>query len=314
MVLSSTNMIEIHFDLGRVLQRIYKFFKISTELSFMISLDLRVVKVERSYNMKKFLIGLLVVGVIVLGVGTSCVAYAQDAPNSTKADGNGPQNDSPPSTQAYAPGPRDGDPGPIHELLIGEMAEALGMTADQLQARLDAGETMRDIAADAGYEGEDLFTLMSEVHEKVINQALDDGLITEEQAERMRERGGRFGRRSGGPDGRRGDGRLSEYFHAALAEGLGITVADLEARIDAGETLRQIAEDLGIGTEDLPGLMQTARDEAIEQALADGAITQEQYDRIQQHSQNRPKGNQTQFGPGGSPPRRYGPAGGQPGH
>lgn len=126
--------------------------------------------------------------------------------------------------------------------------------------------------------------------------------------------GGVFGRRSGGPGGKRGDGHLSAYFHAELAEGLGITVADFEARREAGETLQQIAEDLGIASEDLSDLIQTAREKAIEQALADGAITQEQYDRMQQQHQRRPKGNQTQFRPGGNSPRRYGPAGGQPGN
>ncbi len=123
---------------------------------------------------------------------------------------------------------------------------------------------------------------------------------------------GMFGRRSGGPDGKRGDGRLSDYFHAELAESLGITVADFEARMAAGETLVQIAVDLGIAPEDLPGLIQTARDEAIEQALADGVITQAQYNRMQQQYQRQPKGNQAQFRPGGNSPRRFGPAGGQP--
>ena len=253
--------------------------------------------------MKKLFIGLLVAGLLVLGVGAVSVAYAEDGIPPFRPLGRG--------------GP-DGDPGPLHELFISEMADALGMTVDDIQSRLESGDKMSGVAAEAGYEGDAFITLMSEVNDAVIDEALAQELISEEQAERMRERGGKFGqggRGPGGSKGGRGDGQLSEYLHPAIAEALGITVEDFEARVEAGERLKDIAEDLGIADEDLREMMESAHEAALDQALKDGAITQEQYDQAQERRENRPEGQEGKggkFGPGGRHHERPGDTEGQP--
>ena len=74
-------------------------------------------------------------------------------------------------------------------------------------------------------------------------------------------------------------GLLHDYMEKALAEKLGVPLATVEAKFDAGKTLYQIALDNGIAQADLPAFMLEVRTTAIKAALADGVITQTQADR-----------------------------------
>ena len=75
-----------------------------------------------------------------------------------------------------------------------------------------------------------------------------------------------------------GSGPLYDYMVNALAQALGITPADFAARRAAGETAYQVALTLGISADKIPALLSEARSKAIEAALADGVITQQQAD------------------------------------
>ena len=80
------------------------------------------------------------------------------------------------------------------------------------------------------------------------------------------------------------DGVLHEVYMTAYAEALGIEVEDLEARIAAGETMSEIALSLGFTIEDFRDLRMEIRTSVIEQALADGTLTQEQADWMKTRS------------------------------
>jgi hypothetical protein len=79
-----------------------------------------------------------------------------------------------------------------------------------------------------------------------------------------------------------GTGLLHDYMEQALADKMGIPLADVEAAFDAGSTLVQVALDNGIAEADLPAFMLEVRTTAIDAALADGVITQTQADRMLQ--------------------------------
>jgi hypothetical protein len=74
------------------------------------------------------------------------------------------------------------------------------------------------------------------------------------------------------------DGRMTDYMHAAYADVLGLTVEALDARINAGETIFAIAESLGM---DFYTIQDEARLAALEMALADGAITEDAFNFLQ---------------------------------
>lgn len=82
--------------------------------------------------------------------------------------------------------------------------------------------------------------------------------------------------------GARGEGYMAEYMHAAFAEALGISEEEFETRMYAGETLWDIADSLGFDADEIAELHNQARLEALELAVEDGFLTQEQYDWMQE--------------------------------
>jgi len=95
-----------------------------------------------------------------------------------------------------------------------------------------------------------------------------------------------------------GYGPMHEYMEDAFAEALGITHDELEARLDAGETMGSIAQAQGLSDDEFAKLMVDARTKAMERAVAAGILTQEQADWMIQRMQQMQDGG---FGPGNCP-------------
>ncbi len=91
--------------------------------------------------------------------------------------------------QAYA-GTQEG---PMHDLMIAAWAEKLGLEVDEINQRIANGETMYDIAISTGMTVEAFQAARVEVHAAVLEQAVAQGLITQEQADWMQSRGARMG-------------------------------------------------------------------------------------------------------------------------
>ena len=119
------------------------------------------------------------------------------------------------------------------------LANALGITVDDLQAAYQAA---RDAA---------------------IDKAVEEGLITQEQADVMKVWGG-FSRR----------GTFGGFVRAprGAAKGVANDIIDENALL---------ADALGITVDELQAARETANQAAIEQAIAEGLITQEQADAMQ---------------------------------
>lgn len=84
------------------------------------------------------------------------------------------------------------------------------------------------------------------------------------------------------------DGVLSDSINASLAAALGIEPVDLAARLDAGETFSQIALSLGLDPTTISDILVQARTDALDQAVADGLITQDQADWVASRGNQNP--------------------------
>ena len=143
------------------------------------------------------------------------------------------------------------------------------------------------LAEALGISVEELQTAKETAHEAAIAQAVEDGTITQEQADAMAD-GGDKGR--GGKGGRHVPG---SNYNALLAEALGITTEEIEtAQQSVRETLvserpdnsgtREARSSIQTYLEDaveqanLNELYQQAYQDAVEAALADEAITEDQ--------------------------------------
>jgi len=80
----------------------------------------------------------------------------------------------------------------------------------------------------------------------------------------------------------RNAGQIQPYIIAALAEGLDLTVEEFQSRLDEGERVIDIAIEQGLTLADYRDLKESTRLTAIDRALADGVITQEQADRLKE--------------------------------
>ena len=74
------------------------------------------------------------------------------------------------------------------------------------------------------------------------------------------------------------DGLLDDLMASMIVDGLGITVEDLKAREAVGESLVEIGLSLGFDVDTILDLHEQARIDALNQALVDGLITQDQAD------------------------------------
>lgn len=98
-----------------------------------------------------------------------------------------------------------GQSGPMHEYMEAAMAEALGMDQEDLEAELDAGKTMWQVAEAKGFTLEQFQTLMLDARKAALAKMVEEGVITQAQADFMLSRmqsgfgGGMGGGRGGCP-------------------------------------------------------------------------------------------------------------------
>lgn len=138
----------------------------------------------------------------------------------------------------------------------------------------------RDAAlADAlGITVEELTTARETAHANLLQQAVEEGKITQDQADAILSGGGLRSVMQ--------DIFNQEDIETAVADALGMTIAELEAARAEGKRLNEIAADQGVELSAVQAAVQAAHEAALQQAVEDGLITQAQADQLQ----NRPGG------------------------
>jgi hypothetical protein len=134
--------------------------------------------------------------------------------------------------------PEDASRRPLRDYVIAAFAEALGLCVEDVEGRLDAGESLMEIAASQGIERSEFRRFMAAVIEEAKANALRDGVIDEEDVDRLRER---YRKRR---DERRE--RRRRVISDNILERLGITREELARMLDSGMTWPEILESLGI--------------------------------------------------------------------
>ncbi len=71
----------------------------------------------------------------------------------------------------------------MSEYTLPRMAEALGLSAEDLQGHIAAGQTAWEIAQEQGLAADAFRELMVQVRTDTLTQAVADGLLTQEQAD-----------------------------------------------------------------------------------------------------------------------------------
>lgn len=254
---------------------------------------------------KKIATGVLALALAAGGTAAVSHTYADSA--GTSASGSKAaaapsvslNNDSLPSGKPL-PGPGGRGPRGGPGIDRAELASLLNLTEDQLKTRQEAGETLAAIATAQGVDKRNVIDLLVSKHQTKLKEELAAGEITQTQYdERLAKAKERaqdevdqtFDASKKGPGkGERGGPGLGigpREEQEQLATLLGLTSDVLKTRQEAGESLQAIATAQGVDTRKLIDALISRPIEKLDEQLADGKITQAQYDERKADAQTR---------------------------
>jgi hypothetical protein len=137
--------------------------------------------------MKKFMKSFVIVAVVVIALGSTTAVFAQSGTAqgsaTVLANGRGGWGGRGSRSGVMQQDQLQLEDELLHDEIISAFEVALGIPADELNARLDAGETLMQIVISTGLDFEAAQALIDEVHAQVLAQAVLDGIITQEQAD-----------------------------------------------------------------------------------------------------------------------------------
>jgi uncharacterized membrane protein len=261
--------------------------------------------------MKKFLTiaGVATLVAVVGVVAVVAVAFAQEPPWKP------PFRSKMPLHGPFGGGRGHGIDGPLgmsieeaqaYREKMGEaFAEALGISVEELEAAVAEGQTPCEIVEAQGLDATEVWDATASARQELLQRAVEDGLLTQRQADWISERmadhnPGEWCDGDGPPaffDGKRGHGPDSLLRHRpfstmgagfeeaqayregigqAFAEALGMSVDELEAAIAEGQTACKIIEAQGLDPAEVWEATEDARQDLLQQAVADELLTQGQ--------------------------------------
>jgi hypothetical protein len=169
-------------------------------------------------------------------------------------------------------------------------------------APFNFAERLHEAIADAlGISVETYDSAVDSAQKQVLGEAVSEGVLTQDQADQIQERmdqgfglemhNGFFGMREGwfgrgfGPGGFPGGAEHS--LMSVAAEKLGMTVSDLATELQGGKSIADVASEQGVDTQVITGAYLDQLKENLDQAVADGRITQEKADLMYQQAEER---------------------------
>ena len=141
------------------------------------------------------------------------------------------------------------------------------------------------LAGVLGISVDDYNAAVEKAQKQVVDEAVSEGWLTQEQAELMQWRmeqapdagmpgmGKGFGGHGMGMGGRMGDNLLS-----IAADKLGMKLTDLLTELQGGKTIADVAKEKGVDTQTIVDAYLAQIKENLDKAVADGNITQKQAD------------------------------------
>ena len=135
--------------------------------------------------MRKLISLLVLVGVLGVALGGALIVHADSPSEPYPQFGRGHGRGMWPAT---FPGL-----GRLHELMQESLAEELDLTVEKLQALYEEGKTFLDIAEERELTVGEARAIMRNARQAALDEAVEQGLITQAQADFLLERQGGFG-------------------------------------------------------------------------------------------------------------------------
>ena len=258
----------------------------------------------------KFLMAGLIAVVVIVGLLalnlSGGAAFAQ-SPTATPTAPGGPGHGGP------GRGPAFGRPGGVD--MVSAVAQALGMTTQDLMTQLRAGKTLADLAQSKGVSQDAVKQAIANAQKAAVDAAVTAGRLTADQATQAKQRidqeiaaldltrpgfGFGFGRvpQPGGPPqpnqgvprpdfGGRGPGFGGAAVPTAIAQALGMTAQDLMTQLRAGKTLADLAQSKGVSQDAVKQAIANAEKAEVDAAVTAGRLTADQATQAKQRIDER---------------------------
>jgi len=235
--------------------------------------------------------------VLTIAVLTAVVAGSAFAASPTDESGAVPPAGGAESTPPTPPGPqKDGLDKPdekspaLADLILTQdeaqeaMSTVLGMTTTGLQDALKE-QTLAEIAKEKGVQMADIVLALETVRETTLRTAVEDGTLTQEQADLLASKLEESPAWSSRYDRMFEDGKISLDTALKIAQTLGMTVEDLQVALEQ-KTFFEIAKEQNVAIADIQSAIEKAERaarasafaEKLQQAVENGRMTQEQAD------------------------------------
>ncbi|UJF32861.1 hypothetical protein [Paenibacillus hexagrammi] len=218
--------------------------------------------------------------------------------------------------------------------IVKETATVLGIEESAVQASLQEGKTLLEIATAAGLTEDDFVAKLVAAETAAIDEQVTAGSLTQDQADQIKtdlssrvkqqvenkgfgNRGGFPGGNGGPMGGQRGPGGFGGGLEKEAATILGVEESSIQDSLKDGKTLVQVAEAAGMTEADFLAKLVEAKQTAIAADVTAGKITQEQADKmtgnLSDHLKQQIENPRPQGGPGGRPDGGRGFGGGMMG-
>jgi polyhydroxyalkanoate synthesis regulator phasin len=184
------------------------------------------------------------------------------------------------------------------------IASVLGLETEELVAALGEDKSVADVAAEQGVALDEVVEALLVEPREHLEQAVAEGQMTQEEAdERLAEMEQRIEASLEQPGAHLGKGPADRMGRAqragwqargqvdVLAEVLGLSDEDLVAAMRDGKSVADVAAEQGVALEDVVEALLAGPREHLEEAVAEGRITQEEADErlaeMEQHINER---------------------------
>jgi predicted DNA-binding protein YlxM (UPF0122 family) len=192
----------------------------------------------------------------------------------------------------------------VHES-IDAVSELLGLSPEEIREERESGKSLVEIAEEQGVSEDALIEAIMAAPKEAIEQKVEDGILTQEQADHLLERLEQIVQHEvnreepGFPAVRRIREIIKHRRFLSLVRGLKIEATEAVSELlslspeeireerESGKSLVEIAEEQGVSEDALIEAIMAAPKEVIEQKVEDGNLTQERADQIIERLEQR---------------------------
>lgn len=220
---------------------------------------------------KKALAAGAIAATAAAGVGVSYAATNPDTPSATSGSTPNSAQDT-----RHVRHPR------LVRAAMNTAADTIGISVADLRSALRDGKTVADVASEHGVEAQAVVDAIVSKGTQRIDEALANGEITQAQADQAKAKlataAATFVNETPHPRPGIDRRRVRQGVLKTAADTIGVSEADLRAALRDGQSIADVATAHGVEPQTVVDALVAAGTQHIDQALANGRITQERAD------------------------------------